>query len=61
MASPDLEGTEVLEKLASISKIDAFIEAVDSDHLAKAAALMRQAGVDSKTISTILAQIAAGE
>ena len=27
----DFEGTEVLEKLAEIGKVDAFFEAVDSD------------------------------
>lgn len=57
MNEEDFEGTEVLEKLASIGKIDAFFSAVDSDDFGKAATLMKKAGVDAATIDQVLKQM----
>lgn len=58
MNEDDFEGTLILEKLAAIGKVDAFFEAVDSDDFAKASSLMKQAEIDSKTISVVLRKIA---
>ncbi len=57
MNEQDFEGTLILEKLAVIGKVDAFFEAIDNDDFAKAAALMRQAKVDSETIAMALKQM----
>ncbi|WP_413559555.1 hypothetical protein [Bdellovibrio sp. HCB209] len=54
MDEKDFEGTEVLEKLAEINKVDAFFEAIDSDDLGKAKSLMKKAGVDFETIQVVL-------
>jgi hypothetical protein len=50
----DFERTLVLEKLAQLGQVDAFLEAVDSDDFQKAASLMRKAGVDPETIAIVL-------
>jgi hypothetical protein len=50
----DFEGTLVLEKLAEIGKVDDFYEAIDSDDFGKAASLMKQANIDSETITIVL-------
>lgn len=57
MDETDFEGTLVLEKLAEINKVDAFLAAIDSDDFEKAKNLMRKAGVDSKTIAQVLQQM----
>lgn len=54
MDEKDFEGTLVLEKLAEIGQVDAFFEAVDSDDLGQAKALMKRARVDAETIATVL-------
>lgn len=54
MDESDFEGTLVLEKLVQISKLDAFIEAVDSDDFDMAKSLMKRARVDSETIAAVL-------
>jgi hypothetical protein len=54
----DFEGTLVLEKLATIGKVDAFFEAIDSDDFKKATALMKKAQVDSETIAIVLKKMA---
>ena len=58
MQEKDFEGTLVLEKLASIDKVDAFYEAVDADDHRKAVSLMRRAGVDVETIAIVLKRMA---
>jgi hypothetical protein len=50
----DFEGTLVLEKLASLDGVDAFLEAVDADDFARASALMKRAGVDPGNIAIVL-------
>jgi len=54
MDESDFEGTLVLEQLAAIGKIDDFFEAIDSDDVGRAVALMRRADVDAATIATVV-------
>lgn len=54
MNENEFEGTLVLEKLAEISQVDDFFEAIDSDDFTKAASLMKKAGIDSETVSIVL-------
>ena len=54
MDERDFEGTLVLEQLARIDKVDEFMDAVDSDDFDRAAALMRDAGIEEATISIVL-------
>lgn len=54
MDESDFEGTLVLEKLAEINKLDAFFEAIDSDDVDRAKALMKRAGVDAETLAMVL-------
>ena len=54
MDEKDFEGTVVLEKLAAISRVDEFFEAIDSDDVRRAVALMRRAAVDSETIAVVV-------
>jgi hypothetical protein len=54
MDEQDFEGTLVLEKLAEIGRVDAFLEAVDGDDLPRAASLMRRARIDAETIAVVL-------
>lgn len=61
MDEQDFEGTLVLEKLASIDKLDDFFEAIDADDQHKAAALMRRAGIDAQTIAIVLKKMSAAD
>lgn len=61
MDENDFEGTLVLEKLAAIDRVDAFFEAVDSDDVERAVALMRQAKVDVPTIAVVVKMLRAGD
>lgn len=61
MDESDFEGTLVLEKLAAINKVDAFMEAVDSDDFDRAKLLMKKAKVDSETIAIVLKKMLAAE
>ncbi len=58
MDERDFDGTLVLEKLASIGKIDEFFEAIDADDLPRARALMKRADVDPRTVTIVLRKIA---
>lgn len=58
MDESDFEGSLVLEKLAEINKVEEFFEAIDADDFAKAKSLMKQAKVDSETISRVLQKMA---
>jgi hypothetical protein len=48
------EGTLVLEKLAETGQVDDFFDAVDSDDLDRAEALMKAAGVEPELIRLTL-------
>jgi hypothetical protein len=57
MDDSDFEGTLVLEQLASIGKVEEFFDAVDADDVARAAALMRRAGIDAATIAIVVGKM----
>lgn len=61
MNDQDFEGTLVLEKLAGIGKVDDFYDAIDADDFARAATLMRRAGIDQETIDIVLQKMANAE
>jgi hypothetical protein len=61
MDDSDFEGTLVLERLAAIDKVDEFFEAVDSDDVARATALMKTAGIDAPTIATVVRKMEAAD
>ena len=61
MDETDFEGTLVLEQLAAIDRVDEFFEAIDSDDIQRAAALMRDADVDAATIAIVLGKIEGGD
>jgi len=54
MDEADFEGTLVLEQLASIGAVDDFFEAIDSDDVRRAVALMRKADLDAATIAAVV-------
>ena len=58
MDDTDFEGTLVLEQLAAIGKVEDFFDAVDSDDLERATALMKRANIDAATIATVLRKMA---
>lgn len=52
-----VEGSELLEELASRGLLEAFYEAVDNDDLGKIKGLLRSIGMDEETIKSVLDQI----
>jgi hypothetical protein len=54
MDESDFEGTLVLEQLGAIGKVEDFFDAVDSDDLERATALMKRANIDAPTIAVVL-------
>jgi predicted transcriptional regulator len=54
MDETDFEGTLVLEQLAAIGKVEDFFDAIDSDDVERATALMRKANLDASTIATVI-------
>ena len=52
------EGSLILEKLAAVNLVDEFFEAIDADDFAKAASLMKRAGVDGPSIAVVLQKMA---
>lgn len=54
MNDTDFEGTLVLEKMAESGKLEAFFEAIDADDFDRARRLMKEAQVDSETITMVL-------
>ncbi|HLK41255.1 MAG TPA: hypothetical protein VKU41_31105 [Polyangiaceae bacterium] len=61
MNEQDFEGTLVLEKLAAIGKVDEFFDAVDSDDVDRAIALMKRASVDAATLAMVVKKMKAGD
>ena len=53
----DFEGTLVLERLASIGRLDDFFDAVDADDTERATALMKKANLDANTIALVVKKI----
>jgi hypothetical protein len=54
MNETDFEGTLVLEQLAEIGRLEDFFDAIDSDDVQRATALMKEAKVDARTIARVL-------
>ncbi|MEE4212541.1 MAG: hypothetical protein V2I43_25125 [Parvularcula sp.] len=54
MDEDDLEGTLVLEQLAAIDRVDDFFEAIDSDDVSRAVALMKTADIEQTTIVLVV-------
>jgi hypothetical protein len=54
MDEADFEGTLVLEQLVAIGKLDDFFEAIDSDDVGRAVALMKRARLDATTIAMVV-------
>jgi len=50
----DFEGTLVLEQLAAIDKVEDFFDAIDSDDVERATALMKKAKIDPSTIAIVV-------
>jgi hypothetical protein len=61
MDESDFDGTLVLERLAEIGRVEDFFDAIDSDDVARATALMRRAGVDAATIAVVVKKIEAAD
>lgn len=61
MDETDFEGTLVLEQLAAVGKVEDFFDAIDSDDVPRAVALMKTAKVDSATIATVIEKMESGD
>ena len=59
MSKDDFEGTEILEKLAAVGELDAFLEAVDSDDLGEVIMLLNKVKIDPATIQTVIKMMSA--
>jgi hypothetical protein len=57
MEERDFEGTLVLEQLAAIGKVDDFFDAIDSDDVDRAVALMKRAKVGAPTIAIVVKEM----
>jgi hypothetical protein len=57
----DFEGTLILEQLAAIDRLEDFFDAVDSDDVARATSLMKQAQIDAPTIAMVVRKIEAAD
>ena len=61
MEESDFEGTLVLEQLAEIGRVEDFFDAIDSDDVPRATALMKRAKIDAATIAIVLEKMADGD
>lgn len=61
MDDEDFEGTLVLEQLAAVGKVEEFFDAIDSDDVLRATALMKDANVDAPTIAMVLSKMEASD
>ena len=61
MDDTDFEGTLVLEQLAAIGKVEDFFDAVDSDDVERATALMKRARIEAATIATVIRKMEEGD
>ena len=55
------EGTVVLERLAEIGGVEEFFDAIDSDDVQRATALMRKAKIDAPTIAIVVRKMEDGD
>jgi hypothetical protein len=58
MNETDFEGTLVLEQLAAIGEVESFFDAIDSDDVSRATALMKKAKIDAATIAIVIRKMA---
>lgn len=61
MDEADFEGTLVLEQLAAIDKVEEFFDAIDSDDVPRATALMKRANIDAATIAMVIKKMEASD
>jgi hypothetical protein len=61
MDESDFEGTLVLEQLAAVERVEDFFDAIDSDDVARAISLMKQASIDAQTIATVVEKMKSGD
>jgi hypothetical protein len=61
MDDADFEGTLVLEQLAAIDQVEEFFEAIDSDDVVRATALMKRADIDAPTIAIVVRKMQASD
>ena len=61
MDETDFEGTLVLEQLAVIGRLEDFFDAIDSDDIARATSLMKNAAIDASTIAIVVKKMAASD
>ena len=54
MDESDFEGTLVLERLAELGRVEDFFDAIDSDDVQRAVALMKRAKIDRSTIASVI-------
>ena len=52
-----LEGSEILEKLAEVNRVEEFMSAVDSDDFHAVEGLLQFAGVDEDSIAWVLKEM----
>jgi iron uptake system EfeUOB component EfeO/EfeM len=57
MDESDFEGTLVLEQLAAVGEVEDFFDAIDSDDIERATALMKEARVEASTIALVVRKI----
>ncbi|HEY2904008.1 MAG TPA: hypothetical protein VGL59_25700 [Polyangia bacterium] len=50
----DFEGTLVLEQLAAIGQVEDFFDAIDSDDVQRATALMKRAKIEASAIAIVI-------
>jgi len=55
-----LEGTLVLERFAEIRRIEDFFDAIDSDDVQRAVAIMKRA-IDASTIAIVVRKMGGGD
>jgi len=58
MDDHDFDGTDVLERLAAIGRLEEFAEAVDAGDFDAARTLLRAAGLNARVVAEVLARMA---
>lgn len=57
MDEEDFEGSQILERLASLNLVDEFFGAIDSDNFEEVESILEHAGIDEETIARVLKQM----
>lgn len=57
MNEENFEGTLILEKMAELSKLEDFFDAIDSDDFVKVKKLLKLAQIDDSTIEVLMSKI----